>query len=61
MKKLKYLLLGFRNAFVSDVDDIKKEYFIYELGEKSNYIDKKFKAINEKTKENIKKHIYSAY
>ena len=59
MQKLKHFLLGFRNAFIDDIDTIKKEYPIYGLWEKSNEINNKFKAINEKTKENIKKHIYT--
>ena len=61
MEKLKYILLGFKNAFVSDGNELKNDYPIYNLWEKSNQIDKKFKAINEKTKENIQKHIYPAY
>lgn len=58
MKRLKYFLSGLKNAFVSDTDEIKKDYPIYELGEKSREIEKKFKAIDEKMTENINKHIY---
>ena len=61
MKKFRYFLLGFRNAFVNDLNEMKKEYPVNDLWEKSNEIDKKFRVINEKTKENITKHIYSAY
>ena len=61
MKKLRYFLLGFKNAFSDNIDVIKAEYPVYNLWEKSNKINDKFKAINEKTKENIKRHIYSAY
>jgi len=61
MNKIKYFLLGFKNAFVSDINEIKKEYPIYELWEKSNKINDKFKVMNEKTKENIKRHIYPTY
>ena len=61
MRKFKYFLLGFRNTFVNDLNEMKKEYPINDLWEKSNEIDKKFRIINEKTKENITKHIYSAY
>jgi len=61
MKKMKYFFIGLKNAFISDVNEIKKDYPIYDLWEKSHQIDEKFKVINERTKENIKKHIYSAY
>jgi len=61
MKKLKYILLGFKNAFVSDESELKKDYPVYDLWEKSHQIDEKFKAINEKTKKHIQKHIYPAY
>ena len=61
MRKFKYFLLGFRNTFVNDLNEMKKEYPINDLWEKSNEIDKKFRFINEKTKENITKHIYSSY
>jgi hypothetical protein len=58
MRKIKYFLAGFRNAFISDIDTIKKEYPVYGLWGKSREIENKFKAINEKTQENINKHIY---
>ena len=58
MRKLKYFLIGFKNAFIKDTSEIRKDYPIYELWRKSNKIDDKFKVIDEKTKENITKHIY---
>jgi len=61
MKKLKYFLLDFKNAFISDINEIKKEYPIYELWEKSNKINDKFKVINERTEENMKRYLYSNY
>jgi hypothetical protein len=59
VKRLKYFLSGLKNAFVSDTDEIKKDYPIYELGERSREIEEKFKTIDEKTRENINKHIYN--
>ena len=61
MKKMKYFFIGLKNAFIGDVNEIKRDYPIYDLWEKSHQINEKFKAINERTKENIKKHIYPAY
>jgi hypothetical protein len=61
VKRLKYFLSGLKNAFVSDTDEIKKDYPIYELGEKSRGIEEKFKAIDEKTRENINKHLYKYF
>ena len=60
MKKLKYFLMGFKNVFTSDYNEIKKDYQIYDLWEKSLKIENKFRAINEKTRSSIKQHIYTA-
>ncbi len=61
MKRFKYFLFGFKNTFSDNISGIKSEYPIYDLWEKSNKINDKLKAINEKIKENIKRHIYSTY
>jgi hypothetical protein len=53
--------MGFKNVFTDDISEIKNDYPVYNLWEKSKNIESKFKVINEKTRENIKKHIYSAY
>jgi len=57
----KYFLMGFKNVFTDDISEIKSDYPVHNLWEKSKKIESKFKVINEKARENIKKHIYSAY
>jgi hypothetical protein len=61
MNKIKGLLLGFKNAFTSEISVIEKDYPVYKLWEKSRKIENRFKKINEKTKKSIEKHIYTTY
>jgi outer membrane cobalamin receptor len=53
MKILKYLWIGFKNAYTTD---IKKDYPVKNLWDISNKIENKFQKINYETSEKIKKH-----
>ena len=55
MRRLRYFLVGFKNAFTNDINDVKNDYPIKQLWRKSAIIENKFKAINEKTRENMKR------
>jgi len=61
MQAFKYFLIGFKNSLKSNFDEIKQDYPIYDLWQTTNKIENKFKAINEKTKKNIKRNLYSTY
>ena len=53
MKILKYIWIGFKNAYTTN---IQKDYPVKNLWGISEKIENKFQKINNETKQTIKKH-----